>query len=135
MRVIVDANIAFPAISGHGGDIRQAIRPSAPVELAAPRFLFAELFKHKERLLRHTGWDNETLTRAVHLLTSHLRFESEAAIPIGTWMEAHRLCHGVDLKDTPYIALTLHLDARLWTMDEELKAGLRAKGFDRFYEP
>ena len=88
MRVIVDANVAFRAISGHGGDIRQAIRPPAPAELVAPRFMFAELFKHKERLLRHTGWDNETLTRAVHLLTSHLRFESEAAIPIGTWMEA-----------------------------------------------
>lgn len=50
-------------------------------------------------------------------------------------MEAHRLCHGVDLKDTPYVALTLHFDALLWTEDEELKTGLRAKGFDRFYEP
>ena len=135
MRVIVDANIAFRALSGHGGDIRLAIRPPETVELCAPRFIFAELFKHKERLLRHTGWDNETLTRAVHLLTTHLRFENESAVPIGTWMEAHRLCHGVDLKDTPYIALTLHLDALLWTEDEELKTGLRAKGFDRFYEP
>jgi len=45
------------------------------------------------------------------------------------------LCHGVDLKDTPYIALTLHLNALLWTEDEELKTGLRAKRFDRFYEP
>ena len=35
------------------------------------------------------------------------------------------------LKD---IALTLHLDARLWTADDELKLGLRAKGFDRFFE-
>jgi len=31
--------------------------------------------------------------------------------------------------------LTLHLDARLWTDDEELKTGLRAKGFDQFFEP
>jgi predicted nucleic acid-binding protein len=35
----------------------------------------------------------------------------------------------------PFIALTLHLDGRLWTGDDELKAGLRAKGFDRFFEP
>lgn len=101
MRVIVDADIASRAIRGHGGDLRLATRPPAPVELCAPRFIFAELFKHKERLLRHTGWDNETLTRAVHLLTTHLRFESEAGIPIGTWMEAHRLCNGVDVNDTP----------------------------------
>ena len=50
-------------------------------------------------------------------------------------MEARRLCDGVDLKDTPFVALTLHLDAVLWTEDEELKAGLRAKGFGRFFEP
>ena len=98
MRVIVDANIAFRAISAHGGDIRLALRPPAPAELCAPRFIFAELFKHKERLLRHTGWDNDTLSRAVHLLTTLLHFESEAAIPIGTWMEAQRLCRGCGLE-------------------------------------
>ena len=74
------------AKAGTSGSPSAHLRPSS----CAPRFIFAELFKHKERLLRHTGWDNETLTRAVHLLTSHLRFENEAAVPIGTWMEAHR---------------------------------------------
>ena len=37
--------------------------------------------------------------------------------------------------DTPFIALTLHLDGRLWTEDAELEIGLRAKGFDRFLTP
>ena len=50
-------------------------------------------------------------------------------------MQARRLCEGVDLKDTPFVSLTLHLDARLWTVDEELKTGLCAKGFDQFFEP
>jgi predicted nucleic acid-binding protein len=40
-----------------------------------------------------------------------------------------------NMQVAPFIALTLHLDGRLWTGDEELKAGLRAKGFDRFFEP
>ena len=34
---------------------------------------------------------------------------------------------------TLYVALTLHLDDRLWTDDAVLKAGLQAKGFDRFF--
>jgi hypothetical protein len=34
-----------------------------------------------------------------------------------------------------FIALALHLDGQLWTGDDELKAALRAKGFDRFCEP
>jgi predicted nucleic acid-binding protein len=59
----------------------------------------------------------------------------DANIDLGTWMETHRLCKEVDKADTPYVALTLHLDGRLWTDDKELKAGLRASGFDRFFEP
>ena len=62
-------------------------------------------------------------------------FVNEANIPLGTWMEAYRLCKGVDEKDTPYVALTLHLDGRLWTHDAQYKAGLRTKGFDQFYDP
>jgi predicted nucleic acid-binding protein len=41
----------------------------------------------------------------------------------------------VDEKDTPYIALTLHLDGRFWTDDTTLKTALRAKGFTAFFEP
>ena len=33
-----------------------------------------------------------------------------------------------------YVALTLHLDGRLWTEDGILRDGLRARGFNRFFE-
>jgi predicted nucleic acid-binding protein len=39
-----------------------------------------------------------------------------------------------NVQDASFIALTLHLDGRIWTGDNELKVGLRAKGFDRFFE-
>jgi len=51
------------------------------------------------------------------------------------WLEARRLCLGIDEKDTPFVALTIHLDGKLWTEDDDLKQGLRARGFDRFYKP
>ena len=60
------------------------------------------------------------------------RGRNEALISIGDWMEAYRLCSPTDEKDTAYVALALHLDAKIWSEDEELKAGLRARGFDRF---
>jgi predicted nucleic acid-binding protein len=75
------------------------------------------------------------LVNALHTLVSRLEFVNEANIPLNTWMEAYRLCREVDEKDTPYVALTLHLDGRLWTHDGELKTALLAKGFDRFFEP
>lgn len=133
--VVVDANIAFKALVATRGDLRDRLDPSASVRLFSPRFLFVELFKHKERLTRATRLNEDELLEALHTLVTRLEFVTEENIPVGTWMEAHRLCHDVDENDTPYVALTLHLDGRLWTEDGELKQGLRAKGFDRFYEP
>jgi len=66
---------------------------------------------------------------------THVDFVNEANISLGAWIEARRLCKDVDQRDTPYVALTLHLDGRLWTEDTVLKQGLRAKGFNNFYEP
>lgn len=134
-RVVVDANLVFKALVAGRGDLRDRLDPSASFQFFSPRFLFVELFKHKERLARAAKVGEEELLAALHTLVARLEFVTEENIAIGTWMEAHRLCHDVDEKDTPYLALTLHLDGRLWTEDEELKRGLRAKGFDRFYEP
>ncbi len=72
---------------------------------------------------------------ALRALMSRLEFINETNISVGVWMEAYRLCKDVDENDTPYIALTLHLDGRLWTEDAELKQALRARGFDAFFEP
>lgn len=132
--VIVDANIAFKALAGNRGDLRDRLSPSATPTFYSPRFLFVELFKHKERLSLVAKLHEDELLEALHTLVSRLEFVSEANIPVGTWMEAHRLCHDVDEKDTPYIALTLHLDGRFWTDDETLKTGLRGKGFTGFFE-
>lgn len=134
-RVVVDANLAFKALAAGRGDLRDRLNPLASVHFFSPRFLFVELFKHKERLARAARVSEDELLEALHTLVTRLEFVTEANIAIGIWMEAHRLCHDVDGKDTPYVALTLHLDGRLWTEDLELKQGLRAKGFDRFYEP
>lgn len=49
-------------------------------------------------------------------------------------LRAHHLCKGVDEQDIPYVALTLHLDGRLWTEDAQLKQGLRARGIGAFFE-
>jgi len=81
-----------------------------------------ELFKHKERIARATHLSEEGVLECLHELLARIQFVEEGSIPIGTWMEARRLCRDVDLKDSPFVALTLHLDGLLWSGDEELKA-------------
>ena len=135
MRVVVDTNIAFSALAAGCGDLALRLLSPAEIVFHAPRFLFVELFKHKARLVAATKLPEERLLEAFNELIESLQLIEAASIPIGVWMQARRLCEGVDLKDTPFVALTLHLEARLWTDDEELKTGLHAKGFDQFFEP
>ena len=134
MRVVVDTNVVFSALAAGCGDLALRLLSPSDAVFFAPRFLFVELFKHSVRLLEATKLPEENVLEALNELIESLQFIDAAAIPMGTWMQARRLCDGVDLKDTPFVALTLHLDASLWTVDEELKRGLRAKGFDRFFE-
>jgi predicted nucleic acid-binding protein len=133
--VIADANIVFRCLLAGRGDLRGRIGPGQHPQFFSPRFLFVELFKHKERLALAARLPEAELLEALYALVSRLEFVNEANIPVGTWVEAYRLCKDIDEKDTPYVALALHLDGRLWTSDEQLRRGLQARGFDRFFEP
>src|SRR5580658_6954075 len=133
--VVVDANLAFKCRYSGRGDLRERIGPGRHLQFFSPRFLFVELFKHKERLSRTARVSEAELLEALYSLMTHVEFVNEANISLGAWIEARRLCKDVDERDAPYLALTLHLDGRLWTEDLELKQGLSAKGFNSFYEP
>jgi predicted nucleic acid-binding protein len=135
MRVVVDANIAFRALARRCGDLRTRIASPDDGSFFAPYYVLVELYKHKERIQRQSALSEEAVLTALHELCECLTFIREAEITVGTWIEACRLTKDVDPKDAPYVALTLHLDGKLWTHDAELKQGLRAKGFDEFWEP
>ncbi len=132
--VIVDANIAFKTLVAGRGDLRSPLSPAVPLRFFAPRFLFVELFKHKDRLIHASRLVEDEILQALYTLVSRIEFINETDVPLGIWMEAHRLCREVDEKDAPYVALALHLEGRLWTEDAALKSGLQAWGFDAFFE-
>jgi len=133
--VVVDTNILFAALISRHSRIRETLLMEPSIGFCCPRFVFSELFKHKERILTATELSEDELLDALNSLFAHIRFVDESAIRIGDWLEARRLCAGIDEKDTPFIALAIHLNARLWTGDGELKNGLRTKGFNLFFEP
>jgi predicted nucleic acid-binding protein len=133
--VIVDANIAFKCLVTGRGDLRERLGPGGHPQLFTPRFLFVELFKHKERLIRASCLPEEDLLAGLHTLLNQLTFVHEADISTEVWIGAFRLCKETDPKDTAYVALTLHLNGLFWTEDNELKTALRARGFNYFFEP
>jgi predicted nucleic acid-binding protein len=133
-RIVLDTNIFLPSLLRRKSVQRRRFQTEPGLRFYSPRFFLIGLFKHKERIIRASELEESELLEALHELLSKIHFVEEGCIHIGTWMEARRLCAGVDLKDSPFVALSLHLRARLWTSDEELKAGLSARGFEHFYE-
>jgi predicted nucleic acid-binding protein len=134
-KLVVDTNIFFSLLLRRDTALRRRFLTDSTCTFHCPRFFLVELFKHKERITQATELSDDELLECLYELLARVHFFEEGSISIGTWMEARRLCRDIDPKDTPFVALTLHLDGRLWTSDEELKTGLKAKGFNRFFQP
>jgi predicted nucleic acid-binding protein len=52
-------------------------------------------------------------------------------IPESCWQEAEALVSDIDVDDIAFVALTLYLQAYLWTGDKVLYNGLKSKAFDK----
>jgi predicted nucleic acid-binding protein len=93
------------------------------------RFTGVELFKNKEKIRKYSKLSEEQIVDAYQLLVENTKAISEYEIPVEVYMQAEKLCEGVDPKDTVYVAAALFLDAHLWTGDKVLREGLVKKGF------
>lgn len=132
-RVIIDANRIFSELIAGNHRLRQAFSSQPDTDFFCPKYVFVELFKHKERIAEKTDLKEPDLLSLLHSLIEKIHFFDEDAISIGSWAEAWRLCRDVDENDVAYVALTVELEGKLWTSDRELEVGLRKKGFKCFY--
>jgi len=132
-RVIIDANRIFSELIAGNHRLRQAFSSQPDTDFFCPKYVFVELFKHKERIAEKTDLKEPDLLSLLHSLIEKIHFFDEDAISIGSWAEAWRLCRDVDENDVAYVALTVELAGKLWSSDRELEIGLRKKGFTCFY--
>ena len=131
--VVVDTNILFSALRAKSTKIRETLeRPD--LRFYAPNFLTVEIFKHKERILHKSKASEDEVYELLYKILSRITFISEETISTGNFLQAYKLCGDVDEKDTPFVALSLELEAEIWTRDEALKKGLEKKGFNSFYK-
>lgn len=132
--IIVDTNILFSALL-RADTVFARVLFEATWNFYVCESTLTELFRRQEKLIRRTRLDDDGLARAYYLLLKQVEVFKENRIPTACWTRARDLCAGLDLDDAPQVALTLALDGLLWTGDKALKAGLVAKGFDRFFSP
>jgi len=131
--VVPDSNIIFRALRSPNSTAR-AVLLREDCQFLTPNFLFAEIFKYKEKILLRSQASEQEVYEYLLLLLRKIRFIPEDWVSLGSRIEAHRLCHDIDEKDTPFLALALEMEAQFWTVDEILKSGLMKKGYRNFFE-
>lgn len=127
MKIVLDSNIIFSAlISGKGIyiDIFKIL------QIYVPDFIFIEISKYEERIIKKTKREKEFISFTKELF-SEITVIPRLAISKQNYERAVFLCSDIDLKDTPYIALSIELDMPLWTNDKKLIDGLRNKDYTK----
>lgn len=130
MKVVVDANILFSAFLSGNSKYRDLLFDET-YELYSPNFVFLEIFKHKEKILKCTK-ETEQVYGFMGKVLKRIHFVREEVVTIENYTKAYDLCKGIDEDDTPFVALALEINGYLLTGDDKLRRGLKIKGFDRF---
>ncbi|ADC66525.1 Nucleotide-binding protein, PIN domain protein [Ferroglobus placidus DSM 10642] len=122
IKLVVNSNIVFSSlIKGKKSRIlRKIIFFSSIIELIAPEELLIEIQKHFEK------FNSEELEECFHILFTRI-----GIVPREYYRdkisEAYDIARQFDESDTPFIALSLKLNAPIWTGDKEMiKYGLKS---------
>lgn len=88
-----------------------------------------ELGNHYEKLSKISKQPIDKIANTEYFITRELNFISEEQIDESAWRSAYTLVKEVDLDDIAFVALSKHLNCKLWTGDGVLIRGLLKKGF------
>ena len=132
-KIVVDTNIIFSLLRSGNLHTRKVFFDEK-YTFYAPKFIVVELFEHKERIVEKAKISHEEVYELLDNLLQRIRFVDNRFISTFNYYKAFQLCKGIDENDTPFVALSLELNARFWTNDDTLKLGLISRGFDAFFD-
>jgi len=129
VNLVVDTNIVFSTLlNPHSniGEIMMNIQDD--FTFFAPQLLKEELKRYKTKIASYSKLHQKDLSNLQELIISNITFVSEELISESSWLQAFELTKLVDEDDTPFVALAIELNARLWTGDKVLNKGLIKNG-------
>ena len=130
MIIIVDANILISGIINPHGTIKSLLlNNNNSIELIIPEFAIIELRLHKNKICKTASIAPEIFDSLLIRYLKNITQFSHETISLGDYYKAEKITASLDSNDTWYIALSLSIDAVLWTGDLKLYKGLRRAGF------
>lgn len=130
--VVIDTNLVFSALIPKASQIRDILFESN-INFYSPNILISEIFKHKNKLLKSSKLTESEFDIYFNGIIERIKFIPTDFIGLDSRQKAYDLCFDVDIKDTPFVALSIDLAIPFWTGDKKLKDGLKQKGFNNFY--
>jgi putative PIN family toxin of toxin-antitoxin system len=130
MKVVIDTSVIMSALMSSKGRVADVLmNPMNDFEKYSCYFMQVEIFKHKQRILKYSKLEESELLEVVYLTLKKLSLVNENQVSLENWQIADELTKDVDSKDIAFIALSLQLEATLWTLDRKLQEHLIDKGF------
>jgi predicted nucleic acid-binding protein len=130
MKIVIDSNILFSTLLSSDNRFKTLLYLS-DYTFYSCNLLFVEIFKYKDKIKSVSKLTEDEILMQLGIIVSKIHFINEDVIPKEIFKRAYELCKDIDEKDTPFIALSIFLDAFLLTGDKELIEGLQNKGFDK----
>ena len=130
MKIIVDTNIVFSGILNSSSKIGKIlINSKNHFQFYSCEYLREEILRHRNKLLKLTKLSDNDLSELENLITKNITFINESLLPKELLQKTQILLENIDPDDTPFVALTKHLEGKLWTGDKQLYNGLKVKRF------
>lgn len=131
MIFVVDTNIIFSALLNPKSTVAEILFDiQDQFDFYAPEFLLTEIERYSEKIAKYTKLDKENLKIVKSSVLSSIEFISEDLISESSWGKAIKLTKDIDENDTPFIALSIELNEKLWTGDKKLIKGISEKQLD-----
>jgi len=133
MRIVVDTNIAFSAILKSNSIIAKILLASKTrLNFYSTDLLQQEISDHKLKLKELSGLSESDLNKSISLVTGKIRFIDALLIPSVVFNRTKDLLKEIDIDDTEFVALTEHINGKLWSGDKILQKGLKKKNWIKF---
>ena len=118
MKIVIDTNILFSAMVKKS--ITRKIILSDVFELYVPEYLFDEINKHKDLILRKAKISNRDFIALLTLFQKHTKIVKKEFYQDKTPI-AEEVMKEIDITDSPFLASALALNCLIWSNDGHFK--------------
>jgi len=131
MNIVIDTNILISILIKPDGKVANLFFRLKETGITfISDYTFEELIKHDDQIKKFSKLSTVDFEKLKLSLLNTVQIITTENLPNQYLRDSFNLCKDVDIKDIPFVAVTIYVDGYLWSGDKKLYKALRAKAFD-----